>query len=36
MPADGESFVLPGLTRATAVDEIYDGLLDTAERSLLR
>jgi Uma2 family endonuclease len=33
---DGESFELPGLTRAIAVAEVYDGLLDAAGRSLLR
>jgi Uma2 family endonuclease len=33
---DGESFELPGLTRAIAVHEVYDGLLDAAGRSLLR
>jgi Uma2 family endonuclease len=33
---DGESFELPGLTKAIAVHEIYDGLLDAAGRSLLR
>lgn len=32
----GESFELPRLTRAIAVDEIYDGVLDEAGRSLLR
>jgi hypothetical protein len=32
----GESFELPRLTRAIAVDEIYDGILDAAGRSLLR
>lgn len=32
----GESFELPGLTRAIAVDEVYDGLLDAAGTSLLR
>src|SRR5689334_12262700 len=32
----GESFELPRLTRAIAVDEVYDGLLDVAGRSLLR
>ena|SRR5215510_4801491 len=31
----GESFELPRLTRAIAVDEIYDGILDAAGRSLL-
>jgi Uma2 family endonuclease len=34
--ADGESFELPGLTRAIAVDEVYDRLLDADGRSLLR
>jgi Uma2 family endonuclease len=33
---DGDSFELPGLTRAITVAEVYDGLLDTAGRSLLR
>jgi Uncharacterized protein conserved in cyanobacteria len=33
---DGDSFELPGLTRATTVNEVYDGLLDTDGRSLLR
>jgi Uma2 family endonuclease len=33
---DGESFELPRLTRAIAVDEVYDGILDVAGRSLLR
>ena len=33
---DGESFELPGLTRAITVDEVYDDILDTAGRSLLR
>lgn len=32
----GESFDLPGLTRAIPVDEVYDGLLDASGRSLLR
>jgi len=32
----GEAFELPGLTRAIAVDEIYDSILDTEGRSLLR
>jgi Uma2 family endonuclease len=32
----GESFELPRLTRAIAVDEIYDDILDAAGRSLLR
>jgi Uma2 family endonuclease len=31
----GESFELPRLTRAIAVDEIYDDVLDAAGRSLL-
>ena len=33
---DGDSFELSGLTRAIAVNEVYDGLLDPAGRSLLR
>jgi Uma2 family endonuclease len=33
---DGESFELPGLTRAIAVGEVYDRLLDANGRSLLR
>jgi Uma2 family endonuclease len=33
---DGESFELPRLTRAIAVEEVYDGILDAAGRSLLR
>jgi len=33
---DGDSFELPGLTRAIAVDEVYDDILDAAGRSLLR
>jgi len=33
---DGESFELPGLSRAIAVNEVYDGLLDEAGHSLLR
>jgi Uma2 family endonuclease len=33
---DGESFELPGLTRAIAVDEVYDDILDATGRSLLR
>ena len=33
---DGESFELPGLTRAIAVDEVYDDILDAGGRSLLR
>jgi len=32
----GESFELPRLARPLAVDEIYDGILDAAGRSLLR
>jgi Uma2 family endonuclease len=32
----GESFELPRLTRAIAVDEVYDDILDAAGRSLLR
>lgn len=32
----GDSFELPSLTRALAVDEVYDGILDGAGRSLLR
>jgi hypothetical protein len=32
---DGDSFELPGLTRAITVAEVYDGLLDAAGRSLL-
>ena len=32
----GERFALPTLTQAIAVDEIYDGILDAAGRSLLR
>jgi Uma2 family endonuclease len=32
----GESFELPRLTRAIAVDEVYDGILDGTGRSLLR
>jgi hypothetical protein len=32
----GERFELPRLTRAISVDEVYDGLLDAAGRSLLR
>jgi Uma2 family endonuclease len=31
----GESFELPRLARAISVDEIYDGILDAAGRSLL-
>jgi Uma2 family endonuclease len=31
----GESFELPRLTRAVAVDDIYDGVLDAAGRSVL-
>ena len=34
--ATGHSFELPRLTRALAVDEIYDGLLDASGASLLR
>lgn len=33
---DGESFELPRMTRAIAVDEVYDGILDAAGHSLLR
>jgi Uma2 family endonuclease len=33
---DGEHFELPRLTRAISVDEVYDGILDRAGRSLLR
>ena len=33
---DGESFELPGLQRAIAVDEVYDDILDAAGHSLLR
>lgn len=32
----GQSFELPRLTRAIAVDEVYDGVLDDTGRSLLR
>jgi len=32
----GDSFELPALTRAVAVDEVYDDILDAADRSLLR
>ena len=32
----GESFELPRLTRTIAVDDVYDEILDRAERSLLR
>lgn len=32
----GETFELPRLTRAIAVDEVYDDILDGAGRSLLR
>lgn len=32
----GDSFELPRLTRAIAVDEIYDGILDPSGTSLLR
>lgn len=33
---DGDSFDLPSLTRSIAVDEVYDDILDSAGRSLLR
>ena len=33
---NGDSFDLPSLTRPVAVDEIYDDILDSAGRSLLR
>jgi Uma2 family endonuclease len=33
---NGESFELPTLTRAIAVDEVYDDILDAGGRSLLR
>jgi Uma2 family endonuclease len=33
---DGEIFELPRLTRAIAVDEVYNGLVDASGRSLLR
>ena len=33
---DGDGFDLPGLTRAIAVDEVYDDILDAGGRSLLR
>ena len=33
---DGERFELPRLTRTIAVDEVYDDILDSARRSLLR
>ena len=33
---EGESFDLPTLARTIAVDELYDDILDTAGRSLLR
>jgi Uma2 family endonuclease len=33
---DGGSFELPGLTRAIAVAEVYDGILDAGGHSLLR
>jgi Uma2 family endonuclease len=33
---DGESFELPGLTRAITVDEVYDDIIDAAGRSMLR
>ncbi len=32
----GDSFELPGLTRAIAVDDVYDDIVDEAGRSLLR
>jgi Uma2 family endonuclease len=32
----GDSFELPALTRAIPVDEVYEGVLDEAGRSLLR
>jgi Uma2 family endonuclease len=32
---DGDQFELPRLTRAIAVDEVYDDILDTAGQSLL-
>ncbi len=32
----GDSFELPALTQALAVDEVYDGVLDESGRSLLR
>jgi hypothetical protein len=33
---DGETFELPRLTRAIAISELYDGILDGGGRSLLR
>jgi Uma2 family endonuclease len=33
---DGDRFELPRLTRAIAVDEVYDDILDVAGHSLLR
>ena len=33
---DSDSFELPGLTRTIAVDEVYDDILDSTGRSLLR
>lgn len=33
---DGDSFELPGLTRAITLDELYDDILDHDGRSLLR
>lgn len=33
---NGDHFELPRLTRAIAVDEIYDDILDTAGHSVLR
>lgn len=33
---DGEQFALPRLTRAIAIDELYDDILDGSGRSLLR
>jgi len=33
---DGDSFELPTLTRAIAVDQVYDDILDESGRSLLR
>jgi hypothetical protein len=32
----GDGFELPALTRAIAVDEVYEGVLDESGRSLLR
>jgi hypothetical protein len=32
----GESFELPSMTQAIAVDEVYDSILDAGGRSLLR